>query len=102
MGKIIHLKANEFDALIADNKRVLVDFWANWCGPCRMLAPVLEEVAKEDDGIVIAKVNVDEEAEFASRFSILSIPTLIYFKDGLQEQRLVGLRDKSEILKMIG
>lgn len=102
MGKIIHLKANEFDALISDNKRVLVDFWANWCGPCRMLAPVLEEVAKEDEGIVIAKVNVDEEAEFASRFSILSIPTLIYFKDGLQEQRLVGLRDKTEILKLIG
>ncbi len=102
MGKIIHLKANEFDSLIADNKRVLVDFWANWCGPCRMLAPVLEEVAKEDEDIVIAKVNVDEEAEFASRFSILSIPTLIYFKDGLQEQRLVGLRDKTEILKLIG
>ena len=100
MGRIIHLTATEFDKIIENNDRVLVDFWANWCGPCRMLAPVLEKVAEEED-ILIAKVNVDEEGELAAKYSIMSIPTMIFFKKGEASERLVGLREKSEILGLI-
>ena len=81
---------------------VLVDFWATWCGPCRMLAPIIEEIAAEYEGKVkVGKVNVDEEADLARQFGINSIPTLIYFKDGEPVNQSVGFWGKAEIEEML-
>ena len=99
---IVHVNdIKEFDELIA-KKRVLVDFFATWCGPCRMLAPVIEEIDKE--GLVkcdFAKVDVDELGEAAARFGINSIPTLIIFKNGQAVQTLVGFRGKPQLVESI-
>ena len=77
---------------------VLVDFWAEWCGPCRMLAPILEEVAAEQEGkAIIAKVNIDEEMDLAARFGIASIPTMLVFKNGQLVKRTVGLQHKGPV-----
>ena len=78
---------------------VLVDFWAEWCGPCKMIAPILDEVAGEQEGKVkVMKVNVDEQPDLARRFDVMSIPTLILFKDGAPAKRLVGARGKGQLL----
>ncbi len=98
---IIHVKTPaEFDAAIAKGN-VLVDFWATWCGPCRMLAPVLEEVAKERPELSIVKVDVDEAGELAARFGISSIPTLIHFKDGKQVGKTLGFMPKPKVLAFV-
>ena len=79
---------------------VVVDFWAEWCGPCKMIAPALEEIATEHAGkIKIAKVNVDEHPDLARRFDVMSIPTLLVFKDGEPAQRLVGAKGKAQLLQ---
>lgn len=81
---------------------VLVDFWASWCGPCRMIAPVLEEVAKEKAGTVkVGKINVDEQPQLASQFGVMSIPTLVLFKGGKAVNKSVGVKPKEAILEMI-
>ncbi len=81
---------------------VLVDFWAEWCGPCRMIAPVLEEIAQEKDGkLTIAKLNVDENQELSSQYSVFSIPTMILFKDGQEVDRLVGAMPKGRLLEKL-
>lgn len=101
MINIIH-SAAEFDKLIADNKVVLVDFWATWCGPCRIMLPTIEEIAEETDGkFAVAKVNVDENEDLARRFRIMTIPTLIYFKDGAVAEQSVGVRTKGQVLSVI-
>lgn len=97
---IDHLNDATFDEVIgASDKPILVDFWAEWCGPCKMIAPILEEIAEENDGIVIAKVNVDENPEIARRFDVMSIPTLIVFNDGTPAKRLVGAKPKGALLE---
>jgi thioredoxin 1 len=79
---------------------VLVDFWAEWCGPCHKIAPILDEIATEQGGkLRIAKLNVDENPEIARRFDVMSIPTMIVFKDGAPDKRLVGARGKGQILQ---
>ena len=95
-------KENFENEVINSDRPVLIDFWAAWCGPCRMIAPVIKEIAEESDGkFKVAKVNVDEEPELASAFSIMSIPTMIVFMDGKLYKKVSGLRPKSELLELL-
>ena len=100
-GNISTLTDSSFDEEIKGaDVPVLVDFWAEWCGPCKMIAPVLEEIANENAGkIQIAKLNVDENLEISRRFEVLSIPTLILFKDGEPQLRLIGAKGKHQLLQ---
>lgn len=100
-GSLAEIRGKDFDKAIAAGV-VLVDFWAPWCGPCRMQAPILEKVAKTiGDKAKIVKLNVDEEGEIAGRYNIQSIPTMILFKDGVEMDRLIGLRQEKELLSAI-
>ena len=100
-ANIATLTDTTFDEEIkGSDQPVLVDFWAEWCGPCKMIAPVLEEIANEQDGkLKIAKLNVDESLEIARRFEVMSIPTLILFKDGEPQLRLIGAKGKGQLLQ---
>ena len=93
---------DNFQELVLNNdKPVLLDFWAPWCGPCRMVAPIVEEIAAERSDVLVGKINVDEEMELAMQFGIVSIPTLIVMKDGQVANKAVGYMPKSEILKLL-
>lgn len=93
------LTAATFEAEIKKHPAALVDFWAEWCGPCRSIAPIIEEIAAEFEGkALVGKVNVDEEKEFSKGFGVMSIPTLIFFKNGKEVERLVGTRPKEELV----
>ena len=94
-------KDNFEQEVLKSDKKVLVDFWASWCGPCRMLSPVIDEIAKETDKVKVGKVNVDEESELATQFAVMSIPTLILFENGKPVKQMVGAQPKSAILSMI-
>ncbi|MBZ0161027.1 MAG: thioredoxin [bacterium] len=98
-GKVIEVTDQNFDEQVTKGKGlILVDFWAEWCGPCRMIAPILEELAVEHEGqITVAKLNVDENRQTAARFSIRSIPTILFFKDGAQVEQMIGAAAKSAI-----
>ena len=87
--------------VLKSDKKVLVDFWASWCGPCRMLSPIIDEVAKSTDKVKVGKVNVDEESDLATKFAVMSIPTLILFENGKPVKQIVGVQSKDAILKMI-
>ena len=104
MGNIATLTDSTFDEEIkGSDEPVLVDFWAEWCGPCKLIAPVLEEIAQEHPGkIKIAKLNVDENLEISRRFEVMSIPTLILFKDGEPQLRLIGAKGKGQLLQELG
>ncbi|MCM8821887.1 MAG: thioredoxin [Candidatus Omnitrophica bacterium] len=96
------LNSENFDAVIGESPLVFVDFYADWCGPCRMMAPVVEEIAKELEGkVVVAKLNVDENPEIAARFQIFSIPTFILFKDGKPRDKIIGAAGKAGLLEKI-
>ena len=91
-----------FDELVLHaGKPVLVDFWAPWCGPCRMVSPLVDEIAEERSDIVVGKVNVDEQPELAMQFGVMSIPTLLVFKNGELAQQAVGARPKEELLALL-
>jgi thioredoxin 1 len=100
MSRIIEVDEATFDETIkGSEKPVVVDFWAEWCGPCKMIAPVLEELAGETDSIQIAKLNVDDNPEIARRYSVMSIPTLLVFAEGQEKKRVVGAKGKGALLK---
>lgn len=100
MAEPVHVSDATFDSeVIKAEVPVLVDFWAEWCGPCKMISPVLEEIAGDKAGVLqIAKLNVDENPRTAQRFQVMSIPTLLLFKGGEAQSRIVGARPKSQIL----
>ncbi len=99
---VLHVNQESFDKIIHQpGKTVLVDFWATWCGPCRMIAPVVEAVAEERPDITVCKVDVDEERELAMEYGISSIPTLLVFKDGQIANKSVGVISKEEMMSLL-
>ena len=94
-------KSNFSEEVIHSDRPVLLDFWAPWCGPCRMVGPIVDEIAQERADIKVGKVNVDEQPELASQFSVMSIPTLVVMKDGKVVNQTVGARPKGQILALL-
>ena len=99
---VIHIDRNNFQSEVLDSDRpVLLDFWAPWCTPCRMVGPILDEIAGERSDIKVAKVNVDEQPELAGQFGVMSIPTLVVMQEGRIVQQAMGARPKAQILSML-
>ncbi|MEY2967633.1 MAG: hypothetical protein RIQ64_260 [Actinomycetota bacterium] len=98
---IVTLTSSTFDETVnASDKPILVDFWAEWCGPCKMIAPILTEIAAEQkDNLIIAKLNVDDHGDIAQRFGVMSIPTLLVFDKGEMKKRMVGAKGKGALLQ---
>ena len=94
-------KDNFQELVLSGDREVLLDFWAPWCGPCRMVGPIVDEIAGERKDVLVGKVNVDEEMELASRFQVMSIPTLVVLKNGQVVNRVVGARPKDAILSLL-
>lgn len=101
MATITITSQNFEEEVLRSDKPVLLDFWAPWCGPCRMVGPILEEIAAERPDIKVGKVNVDEQTALASRFGVMSIPTLLVFRDGKPTAQSVGARPKQQILSLL-
>ncbi len=101
---IVNLTEATFDEVVAGSSEpVVVDFWAEWCGPCKMIAPILDEIAVEKAGdAVIAKLNVDENPSIAQRYGVMSIPTMLVFRDGEVDKRVVGAKGKAQLLEELG
>lgn len=102
MSAITITKENFDTEVLKSDKPVLLDFWAAWCGPCRMVSPIVDEIADEETSIKVGKVNVDEQPELAAQFKVMSIPTLVVIKDGKIADTAVGAKPKSAILDMVG
>ena len=98
---VITITKDNFQTVAGQNRTVLLDFWAVWCGPCKMIAPIVEEIAAERSDIVVGKVDVDSEMELAMKFGVASIPTLVVIRDGIPAAKAVGYRPKADILKLL-
>ncbi len=102
MSAIITLSDADFTQQVAGDRPILVDFWAEWCGPCRLVAPVLEEIAREHgDRITIAKLNIDENPQTPAEHDVMSIPTMILFQNGMERKRIVGARSKADMVNQL-
>ena len=102
MAVVTITKENFEQEVLQSAKPVLLDFWASWCGPCRMLSPVVDEVAEERSDVKVGKVNVDEQPELAGEFGVMSIPTLLVFEQGKLVRQAVGARPKASVLELLG
>lgn len=99
---VLEITSNNFEKEVLESeKTVLVDFYADWCGPCKMLSPIVEQVAEENENIKVCRVNIDEEQDLAVEYGIMSIPTLVVIKNGEEEKRSVGVVEKEEIVEMV-
>ena len=99
--KVIKANKDNFESIKNSDKPVLLDFYADWCGPCRMVSPIVDEIAEERDDVVVAKINVDEENDLASEFGVFSIPTLVVLKNGKVVNQAAGARPKEAILALL-
>ena len=99
---VLHINKQNFqEEVLSSEKPVLLDFWAPWCGPCRMIGPILDEIAKERPDVKVCKINIDEEYDLAARYKVVSIPTLMVLQNGMVEDRVIGARPKGQILNML-
>ena len=99
---VIKVNKDNFEQVKTGKQTVLLDFYADWCGPCRIVSPIIDEIAEERDDVTVGKVNVDEQPELASQFGVFSIPTLVVLKDGEVAQQVTGARPKAQILELLG
>ncbi len=99
---VLTVNKNNFDSIKTSDKPILLDFYADWCGPCRMVSPIVDSIAEENPQYLVGKINVDKESELAQEFGVLSIPTLVVMKEGKVLRQATGARPKGEILAMLG
>ena len=100
--KVLHINKDNFHKEVLNSEKpVLLDFFASWCGPCRMVAPILDEIAEEREDIKVCKVDIDEQPELASRFRVMSVPTLMVLRDGMIVEQSIGAKPKHQILAMV-
>jgi len=99
---VLYVNKDNFNELRVSDKPVLIDFYADWCGPCRAVAPIIEEIAEENSDMLVAKVNVDDQPELASEFGVFSIPTLVVMRNGKVSAKSAGARPKAQIMAMLG
>jgi len=99
---VVHITKDNFESIVNQNEKpVLIDFWAPWCGPCQMMGPIIEEIAVERPDIIVGKIDVDEEMELARQFRIMSIPTIVVMKNGEKAATSIGYKPKADILKLL-
>ena len=100
---VVNLNEKNFEEeVLKSDKTILIDFWASWCGPCKMMSPVVDEIAEEMNGTVkVCKINIDEEQNLAVKYNVMSIPTFVVLKDGKEVGRSIGVQDKEEIISML-